>query len=97
MNSEFVGKNKFKKKKLDRPIYIRNMNNTFNHEGLIKHIVEIKMFYRGYKERTEINIIDEQKWSIILEMPWPTYHNLEINWKNREVKITRCPDDCGKK
>ena len=97
MNSEFVGKNKFKKKKLDRPIYIRNMNNTFNHEGLIKHIVEIKMFYRGYKERTEINIIDEQKWSIILEMLWPTYHNLEINWKNREVKITRCPDDCGKK
>ena len=59
MNSEFVGKNKFKKKKLDKPIYIRNMNNTFNHEGLIKHIVEIKMFYRGYKERTEINIIDE--------------------------------------
>ena len=97
MNSEFVGKNKFKKKKLDRPIYIRNMNNTFNHEGLIKYIVEIKMFYRGYKERTEINIIDEQKWSIILEMLWPTYHNLEINWKNREVKITRCPDDCGKK
>ena len=31
MNSEFVRKNKFKKKKLDRPIYIRNMDNTFNH------------------------------------------------------------------
>ena len=54
-------KNKFKKKKLDRPIYIRNMDGTFNHEGPIERTVEIKLFYRGHKERIEIDIIGRQK------------------------------------
>ena len=30
-------------------------------------------------------------------MPWLRYHNSEIDWKTREVKITRCPEECGKK
>ena len=30
-------------------------------------------------------------------MPWLRYHNPEIDWKTREVKITRCPEECGKK
>jgi len=29
-------------------------------------------------------------------MPRPTFHNPEINWKIEEVKITRCPEECGK-
>jgi len=57
MSSKFTRKNKFKKKKLDRPIYIRNMDSTFNHERLIEHTVEVKLFYREHKERTEIDII----------------------------------------
>ena len=40
---EFARKNKFKKK-LDKLIYIRNMNSTFNYEGLIEHTVEVKFF-----------------------------------------------------
>jgi len=34
---EFTRKKKFRKKKLDRPIYVRNMNDIFNHERLIEH------------------------------------------------------------
>jgi len=30
-------------------------------------------------------------------MPWLRCHNPEIDWKTGEVKITRCPDECGKK
>ena len=45
ISSEFVRKNKFKKK-LNRPIYVRNTNSTFNHEGPIKHIVKVKLFYK---------------------------------------------------
>jgi len=29
---EFLRKNKFKKKKLERLIYVRNIDGTFNHE-----------------------------------------------------------------
>ena len=33
MSLEFTKKNKFKKKRLDRLIYVRNMNGTLNYEG----------------------------------------------------------------
>jgi len=65
---EFARKNQFRKKKLDRPIYVRNLNSIFNHEKLIEHTVEVELFYKGHKERTETDIIEREKWSIILEM-----------------------------
>ena len=46
---EFTRKNQFRKKKLDRPIYVRNLNGIFNHEKLIKHTVEVELFYKGHK------------------------------------------------
>ena len=54
MSSEFVRKNKFKKKKLDRPIYVRNMNGTLNYKGLIEYTVKVELFYKEHKEKTEI-------------------------------------------
>ena len=60
MSSKFVRKNKFKKK-LDRLIYMRNMDSIFNHEELIKHIVKIELFYKEHKERMEIDVIGGQK------------------------------------
>jgi len=57
MSLEFSRKNKFKKKKLEKLIYIRNVDNTFNHEGPIEHTVEVELFYKGHKERMEIDVI----------------------------------------
>ena len=34
---------------------------------------------------------------MILGILWLGYHNTEIDWKTGEVKMTRCPDECGKK
>jgi len=69
MSLEFPRKNKFKKKKLEKPIYVRSVDNTFNHKKLIKHIVEMELFYRRHRERTEINVIGGQKYSVILVIP----------------------------
>ena len=41
---EFARKNKFKKKKLDKLICIRNVNSTFNYKRPIEHTVEVKFF-----------------------------------------------------
>jgi len=57
ISSEFARKNRFKKKKLERPIYMRNINGIFNHEEPIKHTVEVKLFYKEHKERMGIDII----------------------------------------
>jgi len=62
----------FKKKKLERPIYVKNMDSIFNHEEQIEYMVEIELFYKEHKKKTK------------------------IYWKTREVKMTRCLDECGK-
>ena len=61
ISSEFIRKQEFKLKKIEKSIYIRNINSSFKKKRPIKHIVEINIYYQEYRERTEINIIKEQK------------------------------------
>ena len=81
MSSEFARKQGFKMKKLERLMQVRNVDGSFN---------------KGHVERTEIDVIGGQKWSVILGMPWLAHHNPEIDWKTEEVKMTRCLEECGK-
>ena len=96
MSSEFARKQGFKLKKLDRPIYVRNVDGFLNKKRLIKHTVEVNIYYQGHRERIEIDVIRGQKWMVILGMPWLACHNPEIDWRTGEVKMTRCPEECGK-
>ena len=57
LSSEFARNQGFKLKKLDRPMYVRNVNSLLNKEGPIKHMVEVNIYYQGHRERTEIDII----------------------------------------
>ena len=93
---EFARKQGFKLKKLERLINVRNVDRLLNKEGPIKHMVEVNIYYQGHRERTEIDVIGEQKWTVILGMPWLACHNPEINWRTGEVKMTRCPEECKK-
>jgi len=52
MSSEFVRKQGFRLKKIDR---------FFNKEGPIEHTAEVNIYYQGYRERMEIDIIGGQK------------------------------------
>jgi len=45
MSSEFVRKQGFKLKKIERPIYVRNVDGSFNKEELIEHMVEVNIYY----------------------------------------------------
>ena len=58
---EFVRKQRFKLKKIERLIYMRNVNSFFNKERPIEHIVEVNIYYQEYRKRTEIDIIGDQK------------------------------------
>jgi len=61
MSSEFARKQGFKLKKIKRPIYVRNVNSSFNKEGPIEYTVEINIYYLWYRKRIEINVIGGQK------------------------------------
>ena len=57
MSSEFVRKKKFKLKKIERLIYVRNVNKKFNREGSIEYTVEVNIYYKNYRKRIEIDVI----------------------------------------
>ena len=44
------------------------MNDSFNKKGPIEHMVEMNIYYQRHRKRMEINVIREQKWSVILGM-----------------------------
>ena len=63
MSSEFARKHGFKLKKLERPMNVRNMDRSLNKEGSIEHMVEVNIYFKGYRQRTEINVIrDKSGW-----------------------------------
>jgi len=61
MSLEFTRKQRFKLKKIERPIYVRNINGTLNKEKLIENTVEINIYYQGHRKRTVIDVIEGQK------------------------------------
>ena len=79
MSSEFAKKQGFKLKKLERPMNVRNVDRPLNKEGPIENTVEVNIYYQGHRERTEIDVIEGQKWMVILGMPWLACHNPEID------------------
>jgi len=58
MSSEFARKQGFKLKKIERSIYVRNVDETFNKEGPIEYIVEVNIYYQRHREKTEIDVIE---------------------------------------
>jgi len=96
MSLEFARKQEFKLKKIERPIYVRNVDSSFNKEEPIKHKVKVNIYYQENRERMEIDVIGRQKWSVILGISWLACHNPEIDWKTEKVKMTRCLEECGK-
>ena len=68
MSLEFVKKQGFKLKKIKTPIYVRNVDRIFNKEEQIEYTVKVNIYYQKHIERTEIDIIEGQKWNVILVM-----------------------------
>jgi len=101
MSEEFARKHRFRRMKLERPIYVRNVDGMLNYAEPIVDIVEMEIYFKGHKERMLIDmlidVIGGQKWEVILGMPWLACHNLEIDWRTGEVQMMRCPEECGKK
>ena len=61
MSEEFTRRHKFKRTKLERPVYVRNVNGMLNYVGPIVDTVEVEIFFKGHKERTLIDVIGDQK------------------------------------
>jgi len=61
MSKEFVKKHNFRRTKLERLIYMRNIDKILKYVKLIVDIVEVKLFFKGYTKKTLIDVIEGQK------------------------------------
>jgi len=95
MSKKLAEKQGFKLERLNKPIKVRNMDESDNKGGSITHEVEVNLYYRGHAERVRMDVCKLGKTEVILEMPWLMAHNPEINWETGEVRMTRCPPICG--
>ena len=91
MDKKITTKHGFKLQKLERLVIVKNVDGTNNSKGAIIHQVEVNVYYKNHIERMRIDVCDLGKIDIILGMPQLQVHNLEINWKTGEVRMTRCP------
>jgi len=57
MSEKFARRHKFRRMKLERPVYVRNMDGTLNYVEPIMDIMEVEIFFKGHKERTSIDVI----------------------------------------
>ena len=46
MSSKFARKQEFKLKRLERLMYVRNMDGLLNEEGPIEYMVEVNIYYQ---------------------------------------------------
>ena len=58
--------------------------------------MKVNIYYQGHKKKIEINVIGGQKCSIILGMLQLTHYSPKIDWRTGEIKMRRCPKECGK-
>ena len=50
ISKEFARRYKFKRTKLKRPVYVRNVDGMLNYAGPIIDTVEVEIFFKGHKE-----------------------------------------------
>jgi len=57
MSEEFAKKHRFRRTKLERPVYVRNVDGMLNYAGPIVDTVEVEIFFKRHKERMLIDVI----------------------------------------
>ena len=79
---------------LQNPIPVFNVDGTKNSAGNIMYLADIIINYQGHHEKVTAEVMDLGKYQVILGYTWLKKHNPDIDWTNREVKMTRCPQSC---
>ena len=80
--------------KLTQPIPVYNVDGTPNEAGSITEVVSLILCHKNHSKWTTFCITNLGKQKLILRHSWLHQHNLEINWAQGEIKMSRCPPHC---
>ena len=87
MSERLAEKKGFKLEKLERPLRVKNVDESDNSRGAITYKAKANIYYREHVERVKLDVYELGKVDVILGILWLTTHNPEINWEMREVKM----------
>ena len=61
MSKKFARRYKFKRTKLEKLVYMRNVDGILDYAGPIVDTVKVEIFFKEHIERMLVNVIEDQK------------------------------------
>ena len=95
INEQLVKDKKIPTKLINFSFEVFNANGMKN--GEVTKVAPLEIKINRHKETLEAVVMDLDRTNIFLGHDWLFKHNLEVNWKNRTIKFTRCPGNCTMK
>jgi hypothetical protein len=92
ISDRLVRENKINTIKLPRAIMALNADGTIN--GKITDVVQIKIKIQDHEEILELAVSNIGKKDVFIGHDWLMHHNPEMDWKNNQIKFSRCPGEC---
>ena len=92
IDEQLVKDKKIQTKAIDFSFKVFNTDGTKN--GEVTKVVPLEIEINRHKETLEAVVTDLDRTDIFLGHDWLVKHNLEVNWRNRTIKFTRCPGNC---
>ena len=80
--------------KLDRPIWVFNVDGTQNSARDITCVVELLLEYKEHHEKISAEVIDFGRQQMIISYSWLCCYNPDIDWWTGEVKLTGYHEEC---
>ena len=89
IDEQLVKDKRIQTKNIDFSFEVFNADGTKN--GEVTKVAPLEIEINGHKEILEAAVMDLDRTDMFLGHDWLVKHNLEVNWKNRTIKFTRCP------
>ena len=95
INKWYVVKKNIRQYPLERPILLRNADNSANAIGQLTHTVRLKMKMEDHIEDIVAHVADIGDDDVIIGVDWLRHHNPNIDWTKGEISLLRCPKECA--
>jgi len=92
IDEQLVKDKRIQMKSIDFSFEVFNADGTKN--GEVTKVAPLEIEINGHKETLEAAVMDLDGTDMFLGHDWLVKHNPEVNWRNRTIKFTRCPDNC---
>ena len=96
IDHKFVCAHELQTYPIPHPIGLYNTDGSPNEIGKITEAINLVIQYKGHRSWSKFYVSSVGHKAIILGHTWLAEHNPNINWHTGEVKMTHCPDYCGR-